>query len=87
MKSEPPYVPNLLKVAKRIAQNQEYTSEEEIINKLLGYGDHVSRPLAETVARMALNELHDEGVGLYYKILDNKDGAPVFKCLGDEKED
>lgn len=85
MKSEPPYVPNLLKVAKRIAQNQEYTSEEEIINKLLGYGDHVSRPLAETVARMALNELHDEGVGLYYKRL--LYGAPVFKCLGDEKED
>jgi hypothetical protein len=82
----PPYFPTLIKKAKKLIQEQTYSTVDGIATRLMGESDYVSPVYARLAAELAMNELHDKGVGIYFKKIETN-GAPLFKCLGDEKED
>jgi hypothetical protein len=82
----PPYFQELIEIAKNYIQEKRCTNIDEIVIRLMGEADYVSRDRAEIAAKMAMSILHDEGVGIYSKKI-SVYGAPLFKCYGDEKED
>lgn len=80
------YLSNLVKKAREIAQENSFVNLTKLTIFLMGLYPWVSRKEAEESAYIALKQLHEEGVGIYYPSL-IKGGAPVFECLGNEKEE